>query len=252
MPEPVNGSPNLGTVTRVRRYPVKSMAGEDLQEARVTFAGLVGDRVYAFVQKDNHSDFPWMTGRQGHELILFRARFLEAPTTAQEFLAAEQFGAEVATPEGEMFRVGDAKFTAYIEKRFGKAVWLRFSERSQTDACPVSIFGLSTLRALSEETGMQLDARRFRANFYVRWNDDRPYLEDSLVGSQVRIGEKVVVQLVKKDSRCIMITLDPETAAPSPVVLEKVARGHENCAGVYGAVLREGIVRRNDPVCLVN
>ena len=252
MPEPVNGHANLGTVTRVRRYPVKSMAGEDLQEARVTFAGLAGDRVYAFVQKDNHSDFPWMTGRQGHELILFRARFLEAPTTAQEFLAAEQFAAEVTSPEGEMFRVGDAKFTAYIEKRFGKPVWLRFSERSQTDAFPVSLFGLSTLRALSDETGMQLDARRFRANFYVRWNDDRPFFEDSLVGSQVGIGEKVIVQLVKKDSRCIMITLDPETAAPSPVVLEKVARGHENCAGVYGAVLREGIVRMNDPVYLVN
>jgi MOSC domain-containing protein YiiM len=48
------------------------------------------------------------------------------------------------------------------------------------------------------------------------------------------------------------MTLDPETASPSPVVLEKVARGHENCVGVYGAVLREGIVRTNDPVYLVN
>jgi MOSC domain-containing protein YiiM len=45
-----------------------------------------------------------------------------------------------------------------------------------------------------------------------------------------------------------MITLDPETAEPAPVVLEKVAREHASCAGVYGAVLREGIVRANDPV----
>ena len=43
----------LGTLERLRRYPVKSMAGEDMQEARVTYAGLLGDRVYAFVDNGN-------------------------------------------------------------------------------------------------------------------------------------------------------------------------------------------------------
>jgi MOSC domain-containing protein YiiM len=47
-----------------------------------------------------------------------------------------------------------------------------------------------------------------------------------------------------------MINLDPATAEASPVVLERVARDHEGCSGVYGAVLREGVVRMNDPVYL--
>ena len=72
------------------------------------------------------------------------------------------------------------------------------------------------------------------------------------MGQELRIGDTVTIQVVKKNERCIMMTLDPETAVPSPVVLEKVARGHENCVGVYGAVLREGIVRTNDAVYLVN
>jgi hypothetical protein len=55
---------------------------------------------------------------------------------------------------------------------------------------------------------------------------------------------------VKKDWRCVMINLDPDTAEASPVVLEKVARQHEGCLGVYGAVLREGVVRANDPLYL--
>jgi hypothetical protein len=120
-----------------------------------------------------------------------------------------------------------------------------------TDAYPVSLLGLSTIHALSEETGMNLDQRRFRANFYAQWEKDAPFFEDELVGRELQIGEEVKVRVVKKDQRCKMITLDPETAASSPAVLEQVSRVHDGCTGVYGAVLSEGIVRSNDAICLV-
>jgi uncharacterized protein YcbX len=48
----------IGTVRMLRRHPVKSMAGESLEEALVTFAGLVGDRVYAFVETGIIRIFP--------------------------------------------------------------------------------------------------------------------------------------------------------------------------------------------------
>ncbi len=241
----------IGTLSALRRYPVKSMAGEDLQEARVSYAGLAGDRVYAFVDNQNQSDFPWMTGRQGHEMILFRPRFLDAPATDDGQPNPAQYAAEVTTPEGETFRVDDPKFSEYLEKRFGRSLRLRFSERSMTDACPVSLLSYGTLRALGEEVGIVLDPRRFRANFYVRWENDRPYFEDAFVGRALQIGDTVAFQVVKKDSRCIMITLDPETAKPAKQVFETVTRRHGGCTGVYGAVLQEGIVRVKDPVYAV-
>jgi len=241
----------LGTLERLRRYPVKSMAGEDLQEARVSYAGLVGDRVYAFVDNENRSSFPWMTGRQGPPMILFRARFSAAPVAEVEHPRAEQYALEVTTPEGEVFRVDEPRFREYLEKRFGRSLQLRFSERSMMDAMPVSVLGLGTVRGLGEEVGMKLDERRFRANFYVRWANDAPYYEDDLVGRRLRIGEDVEVQVVEKDSRCKMITLDPETAEASPRVLERVALKHSGCTGVYGAVLREGVVRVKDAVYAV-
>jgi MOSC domain-containing protein len=241
----------VGQLNILRRYPVKSMAGEDLDEARVSFAGVVGDRVFAFIDNRNLSNFPWMTGRQGHELILFRPRFLDPPPVTEENPDAERYATEVTTPEGEKFRMGDPDFTKYLEERFGRSLRLRFSERSQTDARPISVFGLSTVRALSEETGINLDPRRFRANFYVRWDNERPFYEDELIGRELQIGDTVTLQLVKKDERCVMITLDPDTAAVSPQVLQRVALRHEGCAGVYGVVLREGIARIHNPVYLI-
>ena len=241
----------LGTVASLRRYPVKSMAGEDLQEARVTYAGVIGDRVYAFVDNRNRSSFPWMTGRQGPPMILFCPRFVAEPPLEEEHPRAEQFALEVTTPEGKVFRVDEPGFATYLEKRFERSLRLRFSERSMTDALPVSLLGLGTVRGLGEEVGISLDERRFRANFYVRWASDKPYFEDELVGRTLQIGEQVSVQVVEKDSRCKMITLDPETAEASPQVLETVARKHGGCTGVYGAVLREGVVRVNDPVYVV-
>lgn len=237
----------IGTVSRLRRYPVKSMAGEDLESARVTHAGLVGDRVYAFVDAEGPETFPWMTSRKGRDMILFQPRFLTA-TPIEGGIYSTDYSTEVTTPEGDKARVDDPEFTRFLEKRYGKSLELRHSERSMTDAYPVSVLGHATMRGLSEETGMSLSPLRFRANFYVQWNSDEPFFEDSLVGRELRIGETVAIHVVKKDGRCVMITLDPDTAEPSPVVLEKVAREHAGCVGVYGAVLREGIVKVNDPV----
>jgi hypothetical protein len=227
------------------------MAGEDIAAARVTFAGIVGDRVYAFVDDLDQSSFPWMTARQAHDWLLLRPRFLDPPRIEEEIPTAERYAAEVVTPEGEKFAVDDANFTKFLELRYSRSLRQRFSERSMTDAAPVSVFGLATVRGLSEETGLALDPRRFRANFYVRWECDEPFYENQLVGRALQIGETVTIHIVKKDGRCVIVTLDSETAERAPIVLEKVAREHGGCAGVYAAVLREGVVRADDPVYLI-
>jgi MOSC domain-containing protein len=240
----------IGTLRLLRRYPFKSMAGEDLAEVFVTYTGLVGDRAYAFVDRNNHTNFPWMTARQAREMILFRPQLLAPPSVADEHPARENFRAEVTTPEGLVLDLADPQFTPYFEKRFGRSLELRFSERAMQDACPLSLLGLDTIRSLAEEAGMTLDHRRFRSNFYVDWASGRPFFEDELVGARLCVGEKLTLMIVKKDSRCVIITLDPESGESSPKVLEAVARNHASCFGVYGSVLREGVVRAGDSVFL--
>ena len=97
-----------------------------------------------------------------------------------------------------------------------------------------------------------MDKRRFRANVYLDLASSEGFTEDELVGRSVRIGPKVVISILERDPRCMMITLDPETGAIAPALLKKVAQAHDGMAGVYGAVLVEGTLRKGDPVELLD
>ena len=61
-----------------------------------------------------------------------------------------------------------------------------------------------------------------------------------------------MVAVLERDQRCKMITLDPETAKPGPDLLRRVTRDHDGMAGIYGAVLVEGTVRRGDIIELLS
>jgi uncharacterized protein YcbX len=113
----------------------------------------------------------------------------------------------------------------------------------------LSIFAVQSAKKLGEETGLTVDKRRFRANVYL--DVQSAFAENELVGKSLRIGSKVVVAVLERDPRCMMITLDPETAEKTPAILKKVAQAHGGFAGVYGAVLAEGMIRKDDVVQLL-
>jgi uncharacterized protein YcbX len=76
--------------------------------------------------------------------------------------------------------------------------------------------------------------------------------EDGLVRRSLRIGSQVVITILQRDPRCKMITLDPETGVSNPEVLRQVTEAHDGMAGVYGAVLVEGTLRKGDPIELLD
>jgi uncharacterized protein len=65
----------MGRVESVWRYPVKSMRGEELPEIFAGFAGFYGDRLFAFKSTATPAGFPYLTGREAHEMLLYRPRF---------------------------------------------------------------------------------------------------------------------------------------------------------------------------------
>jgi MOSC domain-containing protein len=254
----------VGTLETVCRYPVKSMAGEEIEAAFVGFAGLMGDRAFAFRREPGPSGFPWLTGREQEDLILYRPRFVDQaaaglPRDVEKCfgLASGVFAAypepaalavSVTTPGGQSWAVDSAELRAELEQKSGQKVSLRFSDRSHWDCRPVSLFGNASATALGEELGMPMDRRRFRANFYADWIDGRPFREDELVGRTLQIGDRLQLAVLERDPRCKMITLDPETGSQDSAVLRHLTKTRVGTIGVYAAVLVEGVVRKGDAI----
>ena len=258
----------IGKVESLWRYPVKSMRGEELDEMFAGYAGVYGDRVFAFTSSLSPKGFPFFTGRDQRQMIRYRARFRNPEKAARpiNLAEAESSGAnpisanaselmiEVETPDGKTIAIDDPALIDNLRANIDGKHELKLlrSDKAITDCRPLSIFALQSAKKLGEETGTNVDKRRFRANVYVDLTNAAGFAEDQFVSKTLRIGSKVVVSVLERDPRCMMITLDPDTAEKTPAILKQVAQAHEGMAGVYGAVLMEGMIRKGDSVELID
>ena len=258
----------IGKVESLWRYPVKSMRGEELDEMFAGYAGVYGDRVFAFTSSLSPKGFPFFTGRDQRQMIRYRARFRNPEKAARpiNLADAESSGAnpisanaselmiEVETPDGKTIAIDDPALIDNLRANIDGKHELKLlrSDKAITDCRPLSIFALQSAKKLGEETGVKVDKRRFRANVYLDLTSSDGFVENQFVGKTLRIGSKVVVSVLERDPRCMMITLDPDTAEKTPAILKQVAQAHEGMAGVYGAVLMEGMIRKGDSVELID
>ncbi|PYJ25874.1 MAG: hypothetical protein DME91_01575 [Verrucomicrobia bacterium] len=65
----------IGKVDSLWRYPVKSMRGEELDEAFAGFSGIYGDRLFAFRSSASPTGLPYLTAREQRRLLQYRPRF---------------------------------------------------------------------------------------------------------------------------------------------------------------------------------
>jgi hypothetical protein len=223
------------------------MGGEEFDETFLGFGGVRGDRLYAFHYSRARKDFPYLTAREQPAMLLYQARW-------QQDVRSGESPVLVETPSGERLAIDDPRFISCFSQSIpqGEALTLVQSDRAMTDAYPISLFSLQTARQLSQELEADLDIRRFRANIYADLRSTVGFAEDEFVGRKLLIGSTAVVEIIKRDERCKIITLDPETAQADPNVMRHVARAHDKLAGVYGAVLVEGNVKQRDEIALVS
>ena len=247
--------PIIGTVESLWRYPVKSMRGEEMEELFAGYAGVYGDRLFAFESSANAKGFPFFTGRDQRQMIRYRACFRNSdkaarpvnlneaeklsPTLNPISASAADMMIDVETPDGKTFAINDPALIDNLRANVDPKHELKLlrSDKAITDCSPLSILAVQTAKKLADETGVAVDKRRFRANVYVDLTNADGFAENAFVGKTLRIGEKVRVAVLQRDARCMMITLDPETAEKSPAILKAVAQSHEGMAGVYAAVL---------------
>src|SRR5438445_13879042 len=88
----------LGRISAIFRYPVKSMAGELLDVARLSWHGIEGDRRLAFRRLTDKSGFPWLTASKLPQLLLYKPVRLDSNANSKN---GELLPTHVCTPEGK-------------------------------------------------------------------------------------------------------------------------------------------------------
>lgn len=229
----------IGRVSAVFRYPIKSMAGVRLDSATLGWHGVEGDRRLAFRRLADRGAFPWLTASRLPELLLYQ------PFGRQE-TPGEPLPTHVRTPDGREYALADEALQKEIATRHRAGVELMQFKHGIFDDATVSAIAAGTIRAVAREAGHDADARRYRPNLLIDTTTAEPFEEDRWVGKVLEFGPEgagPAVSVTMRDLRCVMINLDPDTARADAGVMKAVVRLNENYAGVYGTVVRTGELR---------
>ncbi|MFD7165319.1 MOSC domain-containing protein [Streptomyces violascens] len=278
----------MGTVTALRRYPVKSMLGETGAEMRVTRRGVYGDRAFAVLDASGAVGSIKHPRKWG-KLLSCRSRWDGTGVL------------QVELPDGTTLHAGDAELDERLSELLGRQVTLSDSpphegtleravpayeggvpdvvrEQAYVDATGASVtagriaagsffdFGkvhlvtTATLdRLRSAYPAGDFDARRFRPNVVVAVPREPGFPEDAWEGRTLRVGE-VLFRVMVPTPRCVVPALAHDELPADPGITRTVAGEHRvpvltlgrlACVGVYLDVLEPGTIRVGDPLTLV-
>ena len=236
----------VGVVKDLARFPVKSMGGEDIAASYVGWHGFDGDRRFTYVKTSDKSGFPWFTIRDYPGLVQYKAYF-ENPDDVRESPV------RVKTPTGLDFAIDDSELAEVLRAVSGKDVRLLQNWSGVYDTMDISVISIESMKAIESATGEKLDPRRFRSNIVIEMHPwvERDFPEEKLVGMLLKFGDRedsAKIRVHRKDARCMVVNVSPETGKQNPGILKEIVAGRKNNLGVYGSTERPGTVRVGDPI----
>lgn len=209
-------------VAEIWRYPVKSLAGEQLDTVNVSSAGIPGDRVVQVYDARGRI----VTSRTMPALLGLRG------TTSSD-------GEPLVN--GEHWTAPGIRKT--IEAIVGPGARLvRDEGPSRFDVLPLLVATDGAIDALG------LDRRRFRPNIFVAGVEG--LAERHWPGRRARIGEAIIA-FQKLRGRCVMTTYDPDTLEQDPSVLRRIVRDMDGRLALDSYVIEAGRISVGDPVELI-
>ncbi len=273
-------SVSVGTVTALRRYPIKSMLGESVAVSEVTGRGLAGDRLMGLVQRETGKVASAKNPRLWRGLLQLRAR-LSGPAVTITF------------PDGTVAGGGDPGIDAALSRFLGQPVTLTATPprggrldravpeevlrdgiqaevRVETleiggaapdatffDFAPLHLLTTSTVDAIGALSPRGVvEPERYRPNILIGGTAPG-FTENDWLGHDLRIGPELTVRVIARSPRCAIPTLE-HGDLPRDTDALRVPAGHNRvspadgwpaaqpCAGVYATVLRPGRIRAGD------
>jgi uncharacterized protein len=267
----------LGSVVSVRRYPVKSMMGEELNAADLTEVGLLGDRAYALIDTSTGKIASAKNPRKWARLFDFHAAYVESPRRGKDIPPVR-----ITLPDGAEVLSNQRDINEILSSALGRDVVLRASapeapsleeywpdleglahrETVTDEGMPAkTFFDLAVIHVLTTATINQLrelypqgrfEVRRFRPNIVVQpAAPENGFVENDWINRMLAIGDEARLSISGPCPRCVMTTL-PQGDLPKDVGILRTAAQHNHVnVGVYANVAHGGTIRRGDAVRLV-
>jgi len=212
------------TVRELWRYPVKSMAGERLEEADLRLTGIAGDRL---VQVRHAGTERVITSRTAPRLLGLAGTWDEA----------------AGAPRVNGLPWRSRAVQALVREAAGaEARLVRDDGAGRFDVLPLLVATDGAIAALG------VDHRRLRPNIFIGGVEG--LAERSWPGRRLRIGP-VLIQVASLRQRCVMTTFDPDTQVQDVGVLRRIVAEFDGRMALDCAVLEAGTIRVGDAVALL-
>ena len=235
-----------GSVSRLWRWPVKSMAGEELRALSVGPRGVGGDRTHAVLHEHKGAWRP-LTAREAPRLLAWRAAY---PFNLDAGLdPASPPHAIVSEPDGNhSWRWGDPRLRSALERDLGRPLRLERDLGGIPDVPgTVLVTVAASLAALTSELGTEVDARRFRPNLHLEL-DAEPWAEAGWAGAEIELEGGVRLRVDGPCERCAIPTRDPDTQQKWPELLKHLTAEHDQDFGLLARVVVPGRVHAGGQV----
>ena len=271
----------LGTVIALRRYPVKSMLGEDLDASDVSHLGLARDRRLAVISRRTGKVASAKYPRLWRDLLTLSAEAVDdaaritlpggktvcsTDTDIDEVLSAllnEPVALTATPPPGASLdrAVPEAVLRDGIKAQVPAElieIGAGAPPGSFVDFAPLHLLTTATLDRIAELSPYRrAHLERYRPNVVIR-TEAEGFGENDWLGRDLRLGDDLVVRVIALTPRCAVPTLAHGTLPRDTEALRVLARHNrvaplagldpEPCAGVYAEVLRPGRIRVGDAV----
>lgn len=203
------------------RYPVKTLAGEALQAAELTRAGIPGDRIVHVAGPEGVR-----TSRRHHRLLGLAGTL---PADGRPRVNGHPWDSPTAL--------------ALVRAAAGDDAWLAAYEGLERfDILPLLVATDGAVAAFGR------DIRRLRPNILV--GGVVGFDERTWPGGTLHIGQ-AIVRLDSLRGRCPMTTVDPDTLERDPEVLRDIGRRFGGRLALNAEVLQPGRIQVGDPIVLV-
>jgi len=265
-----------GSIAEIRRYPIKSMIGEELTASHITERGLLGDRAYALIDVETGKVVSAKNPRKWGNLFGFQAAFVEPPGPAASVAAAritfpngenattdeprvdERLSAQVGRPVRLMSSVPDAP---RIEGYWPDYEWLASPDAAfEVELPPGTFFDVAVVHLVTTATLECLNAlapqsrfvvERFRPNIVVKTNKGAEgFVENDWAGRTLLLDGEVRLRITGPCPRCVMTTLPQGSLPKDPQILRTIVEHNHGNVGVLASVVRGGRIARGGAVVL--